>query len=163
MTPAIKYLQRHNVEYSIREYAHRRDNTTDHHSYGIEAASALNQNPDQVFKTLLVVLDKLQKKPVVAVVPVSAQLDLKKTATLFGARKAAMADPAIAQRVTGYLVGGISPLGQRQSLRSCLDVSALSFETIFVSGGRRGLELELAPQALIELTDSQLADVQKSK
>ena len=105
MTPAIKFLQKQNIEFQLREYSTEDDTA----SYGMQAANALGQDPGQVFKTLLATLDG-SKKPVVAIIPVAKQLDLKKLAAHYSARKAIMADPVVAQRITGYLVGGISPV-----------------------------------------------------
>lgn len=156
MTPAIKLLQKQNIQYKVREYS--TDDTAT--SYGMQAAEALNQNPEQVFKTLLATMDS-NKKPVVAIIPVATQLDLKKLASHFSARKGVMADPAIAQRVTGYLLGGISPIGQKQQLKSCVDISAKNFSTIFVSGGKRGLQLEIKPQDLIDVINATTAILTK--
>lgn len=149
MTPAIKRLQKQNIEYTLREYS-TDDNAS---SYGMQAVEALGQDPKQVFKTLLATLDG-NNKPVVAIIPVATQLDLKKLASHFSARKGVMADPAIAQRVTGYSLGGISPIGQKQKLKSCVDISAKNFSTIFVSGGKRGLQLEVRPQDLIDVINA---------
>ncbi len=157
MTPAIKLLQKNNIEFTAREYSVAGDSS----GYGMQAANALKQNPEQVFKTLLVVIDGNERKPVVAVAPVASQLDLKKTASVFGGRKAKMAEPALAERVTGYLVGGISPIGQKQTLRVCIDKTAEQFDTVFVSGGKRGLQLEIDPADLIDITHAFVADVSK--
>ena len=156
MTPAIKILQKNNIEFTLREYATDADTS----NYGMQAAEALKQDPSRVFKTLLAMLEG-NNKPVVAVVPVSMQLDLKKLASHFKVRKACMADPAVAQRVTGYLVGGISPLGQKQKLKTCVDIAALDFETLFVSGGKRGLQLELKPDDLVSVIGATTASVSK--
>ncbi len=118
-------------------------------SYGAEAAEALGMDPARVFKTLMV---EVEGRLAVGVVPVSGTLDLKAFAAALGSKKAAMADPAAAERRTGYVLGGISPLGQRQSSPTVIDGSALAFETMLVSGGKRGLDLELAPADLIRLT-----------
>ncbi|MBN9607383.1 MAG: Cys-tRNA(Pro) deacylase [Actinomycetales bacterium] len=124
--------------------------------YGLEAAAALGAPPERVFKTLLADLDGAL---VVGIVPVSGRLDLKALAAALGGRKAAMADPAVAERRTGYVVGGISPLGQRQRHRTVLDSSAESWATIYVSGGRRGLDLELAPDDLVRATGAIVASL----
>lgn len=118
-------------------------------SYGTEAAQALGLDPAQVYKTLCVTVDG---RLVNAVVPVSGQLDLKAVAAALGGKKAAMADPAEAERVTGYVVGGISPVGQRKPLPTVLDDSALGFDVVYVSGGRRGLDIGLSPGDLIRVT-----------
>ena len=158
MTPAIKLLQKQKIDFEVREYV-TGDETT---SYGMQAAEALGQNPSQVFKTLLAVIDGNDRKPVVAIIPVANQLDLKKLAGHFAGRKAVMADPAVAERVTGYIVGGISPIGQKQRLQSCIDKSADNFDTIYVSGGRRGLQLELSPRDLAKVINATTAEVGKT-
>lgn len=158
MTPAIKLLQKQKIEFEVREYT----TSGGAANYGMQAADALDQNPLQVFKTLLAVVDGNDRKPVVAIIPVACQLDLKKLASHFKGRKATMADPAVAERVTGYIVGGISPLGQRQRLKSCIDSTAQKFKTIYVSGGRRGLQLELSPTDLASVIDAGISDVSKS-
>lgn len=117
-------------------------------SYGTEAAEALGMDPARVFKTLMV---EVEGRLAVGVVPVSGTLDLKAFAAALGSKKAAMADPAAAERRTGYVLGGISPLGQRQSSPTVIDVSALALETMLVSAGKRGLDLEVAPADLIRL------------
>lgn len=147
MTPAINLVQKSGAKFRVHEYPHDPGNA----AYGMEAAELLGQNPDQVFKTLLLMLDSNPKKLAVGIVPVSSQLDVKALARAMGAKKAEMADPKMAERMTGYLVGGISPLGQKRLLPTALDESALRFATIFVSGGRRGLEIELEPQTLLDL------------
>jgi len=157
MTPAIKILQKNTIDFELREYS----TADDHASYGIQAAEALGQSPHQVFKTLLAVIDGDDRKPVVAVIPVAHQLDLKKLASHFAGRRATMADPAVAERVTGYIVGGISPVGQKQRLKCCIDEAASNFETIYVSGGRRGLQLEITPGDLAKVIEASLADVSK--
>ncbi len=157
MTPAIKFLQKHKIDFELREYASDEDAS----GYGMQAVQALGQDPQRVFKTLLAAIDGNNRKPVVALIPVAELLDLKKLASHFKGRKAAMADPAVAQRVTGYLVGGISPIGQKQKLRTCMHASATDFDTIFVSGGKRGLQIELNPADLISATNSTVAQVVK--
>jgi Cys-tRNA(Pro)/Cys-tRNA(Cys) deacylase len=112
--------------------------------------------PERVFKTLLADVDG---KLTVAVVPVSGSLDLKALASAVGGKKAAMADPAAAERSTGYVLGGISPLGQRKALRTVIDESALEFDSVFCSGGRRGFEIELAPADLVRLTSAVTASI----
>ena len=125
-------------------------------AYGSAGAEALGVDPDRMLKTLLADLDGTL---VCGVVPVSGSLDLKALAAALGGRRAAMAEPARAERSTGYVVGGISPLGQRTRLRTVVDETAELHETVFVSGGRRGLSVELAPADLVRLTGAVLADV----
>ena len=152
MTPAVVAAQRAGVECKTHEYPH--DPAAS--SYGLEAAAAMGVEPERVFKTLVASVDG---RLVVAVVPVASSLDLKALAAAVGGKKAAMADPAHAERATGYVVGGISPLGQKKRLPVVVDESASSFETVFVSAGRRGLELELAPADLVRLTSATLEDI----
>ena len=136
---------------------HRYDRDPSATSYGLEAAQALGVDPARVFKTLLVRLDPGELA--VAVVPVSGSLDLKAVATALRAKKAAMADLAAAERSTGYVRGGISPLGQRTRLPTVIDDSAFAHQTVLVSGGRRGFDVELAPDDLAGLTDAVLAAI----
>ncbi|MDI5919630.1 Cys-tRNA(Pro) deacylase [Halomonas sp. LR5S13] len=151
MTPAVKVLEQAGVAFTLAEYDHDPRSPT----YGEEAARALGLSPEAVFKTLLARLD--DGRLVMAMVPVSAQLDLKALARAAGSRKASLADPAEAERATGYVVGGISPLGQRKRLAAFLDISAERLATLHVSGGRRGLEICLAPDDLARLTGACLA------
>jgi Cys-tRNA(Pro)/Cys-tRNA(Cys) deacylase len=125
-------------------------------SYGEAAVAALGSDPRQVFKTLVTRVDGTLT---VAVVPVSANLDLKALAAAVGGRKAAMADPADAERTTGYVRGGISPFGQRKALPTVVDSSALDFATVLVSAGRRGLQVELAPSDLVSVTRGRTAPI----
>ena len=155
MTPAIDTAQKAGIAFTTHEYAHDPRAA----SYGAEAAEKLGITPERVFKTLLVALDGDNKRLAVAVVPVTATLDLKALAKACGAKKATMAEPADAQRATGYLVGGISPLGQKRRLPLRLDDSALTFDTIFASAGRRGLEIELAPGDLLKLSRGATAPI----
>ncbi len=127
-------------------------------SYGLEAAQALGLDPAQVFKTLLADVDGALT---VAVVPVDRTLDLKALAGAVGGKRATMADPAAAERATGYVVGGISPLGQRRRLATVVDVSALDFATVLVSAGLRGLDVELAPGDLVRLTGGVTAAISR--
>ena len=157
MTPAIKAARAAGVAIEVHEYRHDPANT----HYGLEAAEALGLDPERVFKTLLVALNGDARKLAVAVVPVTGQLDLKAMAAACKAKKAEMADPAAAQRSTGYVVGGISPLGQKKRLPTVLDSSATAFPTIFVSGGRRGLDIEIIPDDLIRLCTAQTAAIGK--
>jgi Cys-tRNA(Pro)/Cys-tRNA(Cys) deacylase len=151
-TPATTLLVRQKVAHKVHAYPH--DPSTA--SYGAEAAAVLGIDPARCFKTLVVDADT---GLTVAVVPVAGSLDLKALAQAVGGKRAAMADPALAERVTGYVRGGISPLGQRKRLATVLDESALAHETVYVSAGRRGLEVELAPADLVRLTAAVVAAV----
>ena len=151
-TPATVALSRAGVAFTARAYAH--DPAAS--SYGREAAEALGVEPERVLKTLLASVDG---RLAVAVVPVSGSLDLKALAGALGGKRAEMADPKEAERVTGYVVGGISPLGQRKALPTVVDASALDHPTVLVSGGKRGLDLELDPADLVRLTAAVVAAV----
>ncbi|MET9960564.1 Cys-tRNA(Pro) deacylase [Streptomyces sp. NPDC006326] len=151
-TPAIAALTAANAAFTTHAY----DHDPAHPSYGQEAAEAMGVSPDQVFKTLVTDVDGALT---VAVVPVSGSLDLKALAAAVGGKRAAMADPAVAERTTGYVLGGISPLGQRKRLRTVVDASASEHPTICVSAGRRGLEIELPPATLTALTGAVLAPI----
>lgn len=153
MTPAIDLLRRLRIEHTIEEY----DHDPDHPSYGDEAAEALGLDPDSVFKTLLVTLD--DGSHAVAVVPVGARLDLKAIAAAAGAKKAAMTDPAVAERRTGYVVGGISPFGQKRVLPTFVDEWATALDVIHCSGGRRGLEIGVAPDAFVDALGAEFAPI----
>ena len=152
-TPATVALTRAGVHFTMHPYQH--DPAA---AYGLEASEALGLEPDQVFKTLFVTVDD---RLVVGIVPVSRQLDLKALAAAVGGKKAVMADPAAAERATGYVVGGISPLGQKRRHLTVVDESALAFDTVYVSGGRRGLDLGLSPADLVRLTDARTAPVSR--
>ena len=145
MTPAINILKKNRCNFKIHKYDHDVNCT----NYGYEAAEKLNLSEDRVFKTLLVQLEP--KQLAVAVIPVSSTLSLKLIAQALNSKKAVMANKDEAQKVTGYLLGGISPLGQKKLLSTIIDVSAKNFETIFVSGGKRGLDIELNPEDLIKI------------
>lgn len=153
MTPALDLLKKARAEHRIHSYEHDPKAA----SYGLEAAEKLNLEPARVFKTLLASSEKGEL--LVAVVPVVGSLDLKALAQAAGVKKCEMADPMAAQRSTGYLVGGISPLGQKKRLRTFIDASAQQFETIHVSAGRRGLEVELAAAVLAEHTRALFAPI----
>lgn len=151
-TPATAALVKHKVAHTLHAY----DHNAKHESYGLEAAEALGVDPARVFKTLVAEVDG---KLTVGVVPVTGQLDLKALAAAVGGKRARMADAAAAQRATGYVLGGISPLGQRGRLPLVIDESASGFGTVFCSAGRRGLEMELAPADLIRLTSAVVAPI----
>lgn len=153
MTPALDLLKKARAEHRVHTYEHDPKSS----SYGLEAAEKLGIDPVQVFKTLLASSEKGEL--LVAVVPVVGTLDLKALAHAAGVKKCEMADPAAAQRATGYLVGGISPLGQKKRLRTFIDQSAQQFATIHVSAGRRGLEVELAAAVLAEHTQGKFAEI----
>jgi Cys-tRNA(Pro)/Cys-tRNA(Cys) deacylase len=152
MTPAVNQAKKAGISFRIHEYSH--DPSTE--SYGLEAAEKLGVDPKRVFKTLVA---DAQGVLIVGIVPASSSLDLKALASAAGVKRAEMADIADAERATGYVAGGISPLGQKKRLRTILDNSAAAFATIFVSAGRRGLEIELAPADLIKLCTGQMAAI----
>lgn len=154
-TPATVALTAAAVPFTVHAYDHDPASP----SYGEEAAEALGVTPDRVFKTLVADVDG---ELTVAVVPVAGSLDLKALAAAVGGKRAAMADPVAAERTTGYVRGGISPLGQRKRLRTVLDASARSHATICVSAGRRGLEVELAASDLAMLTGATFAEITRS-
>ncbi len=151
-TPATVALTAAGIAHTAHTYDHDPRAT----SYGLEAADALGLDPARVHKTLMASVDGTLT---VAIVPVAGQLDLKALARAVGGSKAVMADPADAQRATGYLVGGISPIGQRRPHPTVLDERALQWPTIFVSGGKRGLDLELAPADLVRVTEAVTAPI----
>lgn len=152
MTPACKLLKSKKIDFSIHEYEHEANAK----SFGLEAAEKLNLKVEEVFKTLLVTDDK---NYYVAILPVHHLLNLKKVAAAVGVKKVHMADPKDAERLTGYLVGGISPIGQKKRLKTVIDGSAQILAKIYVSGGKRGLDIGLAPQDLREVLSAVFADV----
>lgn len=153
MTPAIVLLERQKVPHRTLGYHH----DPAHASYGLEAADKLGLPPGRVFKTLLAA--DSTGAITVALVPVSASLDMKKLARVRASKKLAMADPKAAERMTGYQVGGISPLGQKRLFPTVIDSSSRNFDVIYVSGGKRGLEIELAPDALLQVLRGQYGDI----
>ncbi|MGO9150245.1 MAG: Cys-tRNA(Pro) deacylase [Acidimicrobiales bacterium] len=153
-TPAVEVLVSSGTAHRLHEYTH--DPAA---SYGREAAQAIGTEPDRVFKTLVTAV---AGRLAVAVIPVTAELDLKAMAYALGVKKVTMAEPAAAERATGYVVGGISPLGQKRRLSTVVDESAAGWPTVFVSGGRRGLELEIAPADLVALTGASFAPVARA-
>lgn len=156
MTPAIRALEEAGVAHVVRAYEHDAGSVAAAGGFGLEAAAALGADPATVFKTLLTDVDG---RLVVAICPVTARLDLKAVAAAVGGKRARLADPAAAERATGYVVGGISPLGQRRRLATVLDVSAADLPAVLVSAGRRGVDVELTPADLVRLTSAVLAPV----
>jgi len=155
-TTATLALQRAKVPFTLHEYAH----DPRHDSYGLEASEALGVPPERVFKTLVAEVDE---RLTVAVVPVAGSLDLKALAGAAGGKKARMADPAAAERATGYVTGGISPLAQRRALPAVLDATAQDFDTILVSAGQRGLQIEIAPADLVRAAHAVVAAIARPK
>jgi Cys-tRNA(Pro)/Cys-tRNA(Cys) deacylase len=152
VTPAVVALEDAGIAHTIHEY----ERSDDLHGFGREAADALELDHDQVFKTLVVVADD---ELVVAVVPVSCQLSMKRVASAVGAKRATMCEPAVAERSSGYIVGGISPIGQRKQLRTVVDETAELFDTVYVSGGRRGVDIGLSPADLVAVLDAIVAPI----
>lgn len=155
-TPATLALTRAGVDFRAHAYEHDPRAA----AYGLEAAEKLGLDPERVFKTLLAAVDG---SLAVAIVPVAMLLDLKALAHAVGGKRAEMADPAVAERKTGYVVGGISPIGQKTPLPTVLDESAILFERIYVSGGRRGLDLELAPDDLLAVTNGRYEPIARER
>ncbi len=155
MTPAIAKAKKAKIKFSVHEY----DHDPDVRAFGKEAAQKLGIPEDQLFKTLVVSTGP--RDLAVAVVPVAGQLNLKAFAKALGVKKVAMADKALVERTTGYLTGGVSPIGQKKSLPTIIDVSAQNFDTIHVSAGRRGLQICLSPEDLAGLTRARFEPVAK--
>lgn len=155
MTPAVDYAKRAGISFQLHRYVH--DVSCQH--YGQEAADKLKVSASRVFKTLLVSLDDHNNALAVAVVPVNAQLDLKLMAKVLGVKRVKMADKQVAQRATGYLIGGISPLGQKRLWPTVIDQSACALEQIYFSGGQRGLEISMATDDLVNLTKAQISAI----
>lgn len=152
-TRATVAAEKAGISFSTHEYAHDASSR----DYGDEAVEQLGIDSARVFKTLVAALS--DGRHAVAIVPVATTLDLKAFAAALGAKQAAMAEPAAAQRLTGYVLGGISPLGQKRALPTVIDATAQGFDTVFVSAGRRGLEIELRPADLVMLTDALIAPI----
>ena len=155
MTPAIKNLEKAKIGYQVHKYDHDPSSS----AYGEEAAEKLNISFDRIFKTLVVSVDN--NILLVAVVPVSKQLDLKLFAKKAGSKKAKMADKNLVERATGYVLGGVSPIGQKKKLKTIIDTSALKFNSVYVSAGRRGLQIELAPEDLGLQTGATYGEISK--
>jgi Cys-tRNA(Pro)/Cys-tRNA(Cys) deacylase len=155
-TPATVALTRAGIRFTPLAYEHDPRAA----AYGLEAAEKLGIEPERVFKTLLASVDG---SLAVGIVPVAEQLDLKALAAALGGKRAEMADPSLAERKTGYVVGGISPIGQKVALPTVLDETAILHETILVSGGRRGLDLELAPDDLLAVTNGRYAPIARAR
>ncbi|BDM63368.1 Cys-tRNA(Pro)/Cys-tRNA(Cys) deacylase [Shewanella sp. NFH-SH190041] len=155
MTPATAQAKKAKIAFELHEYHHDKDV----HAFGDEVAEKLNADPDQVFKTLLVAESATSAPVAVALVPVSHQLDLKALAKVIGMKKLSMAGVEPAQKSTGYLVGGISPLGQKKRLPTVIDESAKNFDIIYVSGGKRGLQLSLNANDLAKVLNAKFAEL----
>lgn len=157
-TAALVQLDNAHIDYSTVTYEHDADHMN--HGFGLESASQLNADPRQVFKTLLVDIGERPGRDLVtAVVPVTAHVNLKAVASACGVKKASMADPAVAQRQTGYVVGGISPFGHKTAHQTLLDQSAIAFDIIYVSGGRRGLSVGIKPDDLVIILSAKIAPI----
>jgi len=153
MTPAVKMLKASSIPYTVHTY----DHDPMSRSYGLEAAEKLGIAPQRVFKTLIVMFET--KRLCVGVISVEQQLNMKRIAKAAGGKKAGMADSQLAERTTGYVMGGISPIGQKRRLDTYIDRAAIVHETIFISGGKRGLDIELVPSELIGLINATIADL----
>lgn len=153
MTPAIDVARKNKISFKVHEYSH--DPASE--SYGDEAAEKLGVPQEQVFKTLVVSLDG--KELAVGIIPVSSRLSLKLIAKALGAKKATMATKSDVERATGYILGGVSPLGQKKRLRTIIDASATYNSTVFISAGRRGLDMELAPEDLKTLVSGEFVNI----
>ena len=153
MTPAINIVKKYKISHNIHEYSH--DESSE--SYGLEAAEKMGIAEARVFKTLVVELDN--KELAVGVIPVSSMLSMKLMAKAVGVKKATMADKSDVERSTCYVLGGVSPLGQKKRLKTVVDASAKNYSTIYTSAGRRGLEIELSPDDLIALTGGLFAEI----
>ena len=156
-TPAIVQLDAAGVEFRVHEFEH--DGSP--RGFGLAAAEALGVQPDRVFKTLLADVTETggAVSQVVGIVPVAAQLSLRDLAAAVGAKRAEMCDPRVAERITGYVVGGISPFGQKRQLRTVIDETCILSDTVFVSGGKRGIDIEIAPDDLVQVLDATIADI----
>ncbi|MEH6451082.1 MAG: Cys-tRNA(Pro) deacylase [Oleispira sp.] len=157
MTPAINLAKNKKVKHTVHEYSHDSSAVGGGESYGQEAADKMGIAPEQVFKTLVIMLET--KELVVAIIPVYSMLSMKQIAKAAKAKKAVMANKQDVERSTGYVLGGVSPLGQKKRLRSFIDNTAEDFRTIFVSAGKRGLEIELNPTDLAQLLSAHFSEL----
>jgi Cys-tRNA(Pro)/Cys-tRNA(Cys) deacylase len=153
MTPAVNIAKKAKIDYTLHSYTHDPASP----SYGEEASEKLGIPPERVFKTLVAQIDG--RELVVAVIPVSSMLSMKQIAKASGGKKAQMADGSDVERSSGYILGGVSPLGQKKRLRTFINASAENFSTIYVSAGRRGLEIELSPNDLAKITDGEMVSL----
>lgn len=153
MTPATKLLKKAKIEHQVLEYHH----DPKAQAYGLEAAEKLGLPHEEVFKTLVVQVD--EKELVVGIIPVAAHLSMKLIAKAVGGKKAKMADPSLVQKTTGYVMGGVSPIGQKKRLKTVIDISAELYQTMYVSGGKRGLDIGLAPKDLHQVLNAQFMDI----
>lgn len=155
VTPAVKMLEAAGIDFELSEYDRHLSGDGELRDFGLEAAEALGLSTDEVFKTLVVASEA--DELIVAIAPVSCQLSMKLVAAAAGVKKVSMCDPAVAERSSGYVVGGISPLGQRRPLRTLIDESVELLDIVYVSGGRRGLDIGLAPADLIKILAATVA------
>lgn len=155
MTPAIELLEQKHIDFQVHPY----DSDASDDGYGLAAARALSVDPDQLYKTLVIANEQKPGQLAVAVIPVSRQLNLKQAAKALGWKKAIMADQQKAQRSTGYVLGGISPLGQKQALPTVIDDSFQQWPTVFFSAGKRGLQVSVSPDPVIELLSAKIASI----
>jgi Cys-tRNA(Pro)/Cys-tRNA(Cys) deacylase len=153
MTPAINTAKKNKIFHRIHEYCHDESSQ----SYGLEAAQKMAVPEERIFKTLVINLDN--KQLAIGIIPVSSLLSMKLIAKALGVKKAVMADKAEVERSTGYVLGGVSPLGQKKRLKTLVDLSAKNYSTIYVSAGRRGLEIELSPDDLVKICSGIFADI----
>lgn len=159
-TPATVMLNAAGVPFAVHEFHHEPGEK----QYGAVAAAALGVEPERVFKTLLAdLMVDGRVEQVVGIVPVSGQLSLRELALALGGKRAEMCEPDLAERLTGYVVGGISPFGQKKRLRTAIDETCILFDTIFVSGGKRGLDIEIAPDVLVSVLDAVVAPIGTDK
>lgn len=157
MTPAVNVVKKSKITYTLHEYQHREGVE----AFGDEVVTELGVSPDQVYKTLVIVIDKKTKEMAVGIVPVSKQLDFKALARAAEVKRAFMAPKEDAERTTGYVVGGTSPLGQKTKLLTIIDESIRALKTVYVSAGKRGLQIELTPDDLIQLTEAKTAQISR--